>query len=67
MKVHEKAPHVEIKSSSNPMDSLQGHLLPEAWIVPSWASTKDSMLAPYLVVLHAHLHVQNPLNLSLNM
>jgi hypothetical protein len=29
MKVHEKAPHAEIKSSSNPMDSLQGYLLPE--------------------------------------
>jgi hypothetical protein len=29
MKVHEKAPHYEIESSLNPMDSLQGFLLPE--------------------------------------
>jgi hypothetical protein len=29
LKVHEKAPHVEIESSSNPMDSLQGYLLPK--------------------------------------
>jgi hypothetical protein len=29
LKVHEKAPHDEIESSSNPMASLQGHLLPE--------------------------------------
>jgi hypothetical protein len=29
LEVHEKAPHAEIKSSSNPMDSLQGYLLLE--------------------------------------
>jgi hypothetical protein len=35
LKLHEKAPHAEIESSSNPMDSLQGHHLPEVWIVPT--------------------------------
>jgi hypothetical protein len=39
LKVHEKDPHAEIESSSNPMDSLQGFLLPEVWTVPTWAST----------------------------
>jgi hypothetical protein len=29
LKVHEKAPHDEIESSLNPMDSLQGYLLPK--------------------------------------
>jgi hypothetical protein len=29
LKVHEKAPHAKIESSSNPMDYLQGYLLPE--------------------------------------
>jgi hypothetical protein len=29
LKVHERDPHDEIDSSSNPMDSLQGHLLHE--------------------------------------
>ena len=29
MKVHEKALHAKIKSSSNPVDSLHGCLLPE--------------------------------------
>jgi hypothetical protein len=59
MKVHEKEPHVEIESSSNPMDSLQGFLLPEVWYVPSWASAKASMLASYLAVLPAYFHVKN--------
>jgi hypothetical protein len=59
LKVHEKAPHVEIKSSSNPMDSLQGYLLPKVLIVPSWASVEASMLASYLVVLPTYFHVQN--------
>jgi hypothetical protein len=58
LKVHEKAHHAEIESSSNPMDSLRGHLLPKAWVVPSWASAKASALAPYLDVLPAHFHVQ---------
>jgi hypothetical protein len=59
MKVHEKAPHVEIESSSNPMDSLQGFLLPKVWFVPSWASVEASAMASYLVVLPAYFHVQN--------
>jgi hypothetical protein len=59
MKVHEKAPYAQIKSSSNPVDSLQGFLLHEVWYVPSWASTEASTLASYLVVLPAYFHVQN--------
>ena len=60
LKVHEKDPHAEIESSSNPMDPLQGNLLPKAWIVPSWASVEASSLSPYLVVLPSHFCVQNP-------
>jgi hypothetical protein len=59
MKVHEKDPHAEIESSSNPMDSLQGFLLPKVWFVPSWASFEALMLASYLAVLPAYFHVQN--------
>jgi hypothetical protein len=54
-KVHEKSPHAEIKSSSNPMDSL----LPEVWYVHSWASVEASTLASYLDVLPAYFHVHN--------
>jgi hypothetical protein len=59
LKIHEKAPHDEIESSSNPMDSLQGCLLPKVWYVPSWASAEASVLASYLDVLRAYFHVQN--------
>jgi hypothetical protein len=40
MKIHEKDPHADIESSSNPMDSLQGCLLPKVCYVPYWASTE---------------------------
>jgi hypothetical protein len=59
LKVHEKAPHVEIESSLNPMDSLQGCLLLEVWFVTSWASAEALVLASYLAVLPAYFHVQN--------
>jgi hypothetical protein len=59
LKVHEKAHHVDIESSSNPMDSLQGYLFPEVLIVPSWESIEASSLAYYLVVLPAYFHVHN--------
>jgi hypothetical protein len=59
MKIHEKAPHVEIESSSNPMDSLQDCMLPEVWYVPYWASAEASTLDSYLSVLPAYFHVQN--------
>jgi hypothetical protein len=59
LEVHEKDPHVEIECSSNPMDSLQGFLLPEVWYVISWESVEASTLASYLVVLPAYFHVQN--------
>jgi hypothetical protein len=42
LKIHEKT-HVKIESSLNPMDSLQGCLLPEVWYVSSWASAEASM------------------------
>jgi hypothetical protein len=64
-KIHEKAPHAEIESSSNPMDLLQGLLLPEVWIVPTWASAEASTLAPHLAVLPAQLHVHNPMSLNM--
>jgi hypothetical protein len=67
LKIHEKYPHDEINSSSNPMDPLQGFLLPELWIVPTWEFTEYLTLSPHLVVLLAHLYVQNPLNHFLNM
>jgi hypothetical protein len=35
LKLHEKDPHVEIESSSNKMDSLQGRMFPEVWIIPT--------------------------------
>jgi hypothetical protein len=57
LKVHEKDPHAEIKPSSNPMDSLQGFLLPKVWFVPSWAYVEASMLASYLAVLPSYFHV----------
>ena len=59
MKVREKAPHAEIESSSNPMDSLQGFLLPEVWSMPSWAYVEASTLASYMDVLPAYFHVHN--------
>jgi hypothetical protein len=59
LKVHEKAPHAEIKPSSNPMVSLQGFLLPEVWHVPYWASIEDLALDSYLVVLPTYFHVHN--------
>jgi hypothetical protein len=59
LKVHEKAPHVEIEASSNSMDSLQGCLLLEVWFVPSWASAEASTLDSYLAVLPTYFHVQN--------
>jgi hypothetical protein len=67
MKVHEKDPHAKIDSSSNPMDPLQGGLLPKVWIVPTWEFAEALTLAPHLDVLPSHLHVNNPLNLCLNM
>jgi hypothetical protein len=67
MKLHERAPHDEIESSSNPMDSLQGFLLPEVWVMPTWASAEALVLVPHLAILSAQLHVQNPMNLSLNL
>ena len=48
--MHEKTPHAEIESSLNPMDSLQGYLLPEVWFVPSWESIEASVLDSYLDV-----------------
>jgi hypothetical protein len=57
MKVREKAPHAEIESSSNPMDSLQGFLLLEVWYVPSWAYDEYLVLASYLAVLPTYFHV----------
>jgi hypothetical protein len=59
IKVHEKDPRVEIESSLNSMDSLQGFLLLEVWSVPSWASDEASTLASYLVVLPSYFHVHN--------
>jgi hypothetical protein len=67
MKVHKKDPHDEIKSSLNQMDSLQGHLFPKVWTVPTWASSEDLALAPHMAILPTQIHVQNTLNLSLNM
>jgi hypothetical protein len=67
LKVHDKVPHAEIESPLNTMDPLQGQLLHEVWIVPTWESTEALALATHLDVLHAQLHVHNPLNLSLNM
>jgi hypothetical protein len=67
MKVHEKDPHAEIESSSNPMYPLQGFLLPEVWIVPTWVFFEDLTMAPHLAILPTHLHVQNTMNLCLNM
>jgi hypothetical protein len=48
------------------MDSLQGCMFLEVWIFPTWESSKSLVLAPHLAVLPP-LHVQNTLNLSLNM
>jgi hypothetical protein len=67
VKLHEKDPHAKIKSSSNPKDPLQSHLLPEVWIVPTWEFSKSLIMTPHLVVLPLQIHVQNPLNMSLNM
>jgi hypothetical protein len=67
LKIHEKVPHANIDSSSNPMDSLQGHMLPEVWTMPTWASAEALALDPHMVVLPALIHVHNTLNLSLNM
>jgi hypothetical protein len=67
LKVHEKDPHAEIKSSSNPLYPLQGFLLPEVRTMPTWAFTESPTLAPHLAILPAHLDVQNPLNICLNM
>jgi hypothetical protein len=49
------------------MDPLHGFMLLEVWTVPTWAFAEAPKLAPHLVVLPAHLHVQNPLNPCLNM
>jgi hypothetical protein len=57
LKVHEKAPHAKIESSSNPMYSLQGFLLAEVWYMPSWASAEASTLDSYLDVLPAYFPV----------
>jgi len=65
IKIHEKYPHAEIKSSSNPMDSLQGHLLLEVWIVPTWASTEAPSLDPHMDVIPTPLHVQNSMRLNM--
>jgi hypothetical protein len=62
-----RIPHADIESSSNPMDPVQGFLLPEVCIVTTWEFVEELMLAPHLVVLPTHLHVQNPMNLCLNM
>jgi hypothetical protein len=59
LKEHEKAPHVDIDSSSNPMDSMQGCLLPKVWFVPSWASAEASVMDSYLDILLAYFHVEN--------
>jgi hypothetical protein len=59
LKLHEKAPHAEIESSSNLMNSLQGCLLPEVWFVPSWAYPEASVLDSYLDVLASYFHVHN--------
>jgi hypothetical protein len=67
MKVHEKDIHAKMESSSNPKDPLQGFLLHEVLIVPTWAFAEALTLAPHLAVLPAHVHVHNPLNLCLNM
>jgi hypothetical protein len=49
------------------MDPLQGFLFPKVWIVPNWASAEALTLAPLLAILPTHLHVQNSLNMFLNM
>jgi hypothetical protein len=67
LKVHEKAYHAKIESSSKLMDSMQGRLLHEVWIVPTWESVEAQVLALHLAILPAQLHVHNPLNMSLNM
>jgi cell wall assembly regulator SMI1 len=57
LKVHEKASHAEIESSSNPVDSLQGSLFPKVWIVPTWAYVEAPVLAPHMAVLLAQIHI----------
>jgi hypothetical protein len=57
LKIHEKTPHAEIDSSSNPMDSLQHFLFAEVWSVPSWESIEASTLASYMDVLPSYFHV----------
>jgi hypothetical protein len=49
------------------MDPLQGFLLPEVCIVPTWEIFEALTLAPHLDVLPAHMHVHNPINACLNM
>jgi hypothetical protein len=56
LRVHEKDPHVDIESL-NPMDPLQGFLLREVWIVPTWEFAEASTLAPHLVLLPTHMDV----------
>jgi hypothetical protein len=67
MKLHEKDPHAKIKSSSNPKDPLQSCMLPEVWNMPTWEFVEALMMSPHLIVLPHQIHVQNPLNMSLNM
>jgi hypothetical protein len=65
--VHEKDTYTKIKSSPNPMHPLQGFLLPDVWTMPTWEFAKAPMLAPNLDVVPTHIHVQNNLNMCLNM
>jgi hypothetical protein len=67
MNLHEKDPHAKIKSSLNPKDPLQSRMLPEVWNMPTWEFVEALMMTPHLVVLPPQIHVQNPLNMSLNM
>jgi hypothetical protein len=47
------------------MDPLQGHLLPEVWIVPTWESTEALELAPHMDIVPTHFHVHNPMSLNM--
>jgi hypothetical protein len=67
IKIHENASHVEIESSSNPMDPPQDFLLHEVWTIPTWAFVEALVLAPHLAILPTLLHVHNHLNMSLYM
>jgi hypothetical protein len=51
MKINEKDYHVQIESTSNTMDLLQGIIFPKVWTVLTWACAEALGLAPHLDVL----------------